>query len=80
MPGWIDNFYGFGGLSTAAAMGALRSFRCKVDSRLPLIPADFVTNLILAVLWDNRVENKTDEEIKFYNISSSESNSLTYGK
>lgn len=48
MPGWIDNFYGVVGIVAAAALGLIRSLHVKLNAKAYIVPADFVSNCILA--------------------------------
>lgn len=50
--GWIDNFYGPTGVVLGACLGVLRSFQGKGENVAELIPADFVVNAGLAIIWD----------------------------
>lgn len=51
-PGWTDNIYGLNGILTACAFGLLRSLHLKKEFIGDIVPADFVSNTILAVAWD----------------------------
>ncbi|XP_064214255.1 putative fatty acyl-CoA reductase CG5065 [Tribolium castaneum] len=48
VPGWIDNFYGVVGIVLAASLGVLRSLNAKLDAIAPIVPVDYVANVIIA--------------------------------
>ena len=52
VPGWIDNYHGFIGLTAGSYVGVLRNAYAKKEKKLHLVPADFVCNCILAAAWD----------------------------
>ncbi|XP_971355.2 uncharacterized protein LOC659998 [Tribolium castaneum] len=51
IPGWIDNFYGVVGIVLAASLGVLRSLNAKLDAIAPLVPVDYVANVIIAATY-----------------------------
>ncbi|XP_045468895.1 putative fatty acyl-CoA reductase CG5065 isoform X2 [Harmonia axyridis] len=50
--GWIDNYYGPTGSIIAAALGWLRTMQGRDKNVTDLVPADYVINAGLAVIWD----------------------------
>ncbi|KAK9872040.1 hypothetical protein WA026_015290 [Henosepilachna vigintioctopunctata] len=91
--GWIDNYYGATGVFIGAALGLLRSLHGDKKNLAEMIPADYVTNAGIAVLWEiasNRElntndESKTiegsnseDEDVPIYNIVSSPEAPITW--
>lgn len=52
VPGWIDNFYGIIGIVVVAALGVLRTLRGKKDYIAYVVPCDYVSNTVLASIWD----------------------------
>lgn len=51
-PGWTDNIYGLNGILTACALGLLRALHLRENYIGDIVPADFVSNTILATAWD----------------------------
>jgi len=52
IPGWIDNLYGPTGLFIAASSGFLRSICVNESIIVNVVPADLVTNALIASAWD----------------------------
>lgn len=92
-PGYTDNIYGLNGILTACALGLLRSLHLKKEYIGDIVPADFVSNTILAAAWDHVSSNEQDlsdnfemckEEkklpfkTKIYNCTSSKDNPITW--
>ncbi|XP_063912916.1 fatty acyl-CoA reductase wat-like isoform X2 [Zophobas morio] len=51
IPGYTDNYYGVIGVVAGAYIGIIRCFYTKKGKRLDLVPADVVSNCILAATW-----------------------------
>ncbi|XP_041973364.1 fatty acyl-CoA reductase 1-like [Aricia agestis] len=67
-PGWIDNFNGPAGLSTASAQGVLRAAFADPDAKSDYVPADVVVKGTLVAVWVRgikRLEKNTDEVIVY---------------
>ncbi|XP_044763431.1 fatty acyl-CoA reductase wat-like [Coccinella septempunctata] len=78
--GWIDNFYGPTGVMVGAALGVLRTLQGRKENIAEMIPADYVINAGLAVMWavaetrnqrDNMADDAKKDETPIYNIVSS---------
>lgn len=72
-PGWTDNLYGLNGILMACGLGVLRALHLKKEYIGDIVPADFVSNTILAAAWDC-ASNTTDLD---FPISSFSDNSET---
>lgn len=92
-PGWTDNIYGLNGILTACALGLLRALHLREEYIGDIIPADFVSNTILACAWDRvnaeheipsfspssaKKMEKDDCKTKIYNCTSSKDNPITW--
>ncbi|KAJ3641731.1 hypothetical protein Zmor_028212 [Zophobas morio] len=51
IPGYTDNYYGVIGVTAGVYIGIIRCFYSKKGKRLDLVPADVVSNCILAATW-----------------------------
>ncbi|KAJ3641736.1 hypothetical protein Zmor_028217 [Zophobas morio] len=51
IPGYTDNYYGVIGVTTGVYVGIIRCFYSIKGKRLNLVPADVVSNCILAATW-----------------------------
>ncbi|XP_059612968.1 fatty acyl-CoA reductase 1-like [Phlebotomus argentipes] len=88
-PGWSENVYGLNGILVACSLGLLRALYLRSDYVGDVIPADFVSNTVLAVAWlttkeksvkaDAEVEEKEPQRTKIYNCTSSADNPITWG-
>lgn len=94
-PGWTENIYGLNGILTACALGLLRALHLRREYVGDVIPADFVSNTVLAVAWltalgrSNKAVKENEEEIgkidedpfntKIYNCTTSADNPITWG-
>lgn len=93
-PGWTDNVYGLNGILTACALGLLRSLHLRKEYIGDIVPADFVSNTIIAAAWDlvssvdegfsdnfetfEEKEPTTPFKTKIYNCTSSKDNPITW--
>ncbi|GAB0089945.1 Fatty acyl-CoA reductase [Sergentomyia squamirostris] len=88
-PGWSENVYGLNGILVACSLGLLRALYLRSDYVGDVIPADFVSNTVLAVAWlhtkekSDKVEAETEKKVPFrtkiYNCTSSADNPITWG-
>lgn len=93
-PGWTDNIYGLNGILTACALGLLRALHLEKDFVGDIVPADFVSNSVLAAAWSAAEDSKTTVDTdrgndtgdsvdpfktKIYNCTSSADNPVTWG-
>lgn len=76
-PGWIDNFYGPIAIVTAAGLGIVRSFQAKLDAVTSMVPVDYVSNALLAIIWKTGTEKPKTPII--YNFTTTKDNQITYG-
>ncbi|XP_045468890.1 fatty acyl-CoA reductase wat-like isoform X1 [Harmonia axyridis] len=83
--GWIDNYYGPTGSIIAAALGWLRTMQGRDKNVTDLVPADYVINAGLAVIWDTVTKRKNrllippdDTEEPIFNIVSSPEAPVTW--
>lgn len=79
IPGYSTNLYGVNGVVCGVALGVLRITNIGSDTLSDIIPADYVTNLILLSAWKTAIDTKANKSPVFvYNCCSS-SNSVTGG-
>lgn len=71
-PGWTDNMYGLNGILTACALGLLRTLHLQKEYIGDIVPADFVSNTILAVAWDHVTSRATELDFPTSYLDNSE--------
>ncbi|XP_050436156.1 fatty acyl-CoA reductase 1-like isoform X5 [Adelges cooleyi] len=80
--GHLENMNGPSGGYTAIVCGFLRAVPCKMDKIADIIPADYVVNTLIAVMWDtvNGYYNNSSyrEKPKIFNCVSSAESPLTW--
>ncbi|XP_025409428.1 fatty acyl-CoA reductase wat-like [Sipha flava] len=96
LSGWINNVYGPTGVVAATWMGLMRIMIADQTKIADVVPADYVSNAVLACAWDIhnqwKEHNNANDEVKddglendsfvppIYNYVSSSSNPLTWGE
>ncbi|XP_044261428.1 fatty acyl-CoA reductase wat-like [Tribolium madens] len=78
MPGWVDNFNGVTGVTTAVSVGVIRSFCCQKNATAHLVPCDYVCNIILASAW--HVGQQKSSTLTIYNFIGSNTNAVSWQK
>ncbi|CAG4949408.1 unnamed protein product [Parnassius apollo] len=81
-PGWIDMNYAYGpsGLLIAAGLGLLHVFYADVNVKVNIVPADMVTNAVVAAGWQSaRRHAAGDKETRIYTVSNIR-NPVKWGK
>ncbi|KAJ3641743.1 hypothetical protein Zmor_028222 [Zophobas morio] len=63
VPGWINNYHGFVGVAAAGYVGGMQNLYGKKEKKVYLVPADFVSNCILAAAW----ETANSKSVKVFN-------------
>merc|ERR1712012_1377858 len=76
-PGWIDNFNGPTGMIAGAATGVLRTMLVKRENVADIIPVDIAINAMIVAAW--LVATETPTEMPIYNITSGNTNPITWG-
>ncbi|XP_052228168.1 fatty acyl-CoA reductase 1-like isoform X2 [Dreissena polymorpha] len=76
--GWVDNVNGPTGLLAAIGKGVLRIMKGDFNATADIIPADFATNMLLAVGWYTAVHKP--KSLMVFNCTSGGLNRFTWGQ
>lgn len=79
IPGWVEGTNGPTGLMIGAGRGVIRSMHCNPEFETDLMPVDITMNAII-VLGAERINNATNREVMFCNVSGANANPLTWGE
>ncbi|XP_017793589.1 PREDICTED: fatty acyl-CoA reductase 1-like [Habropoda laboriosa] len=78
IPSWIGNQNGPIALTIGISLGIVHVVNTQEDMLLDLIPADMMTNGLLASIWDSVLHRKSKEP-QVYNYASSDWNPISFG-
>ncbi|XP_070500673.1 fatty acyl-CoA reductase 1-like [Chironomus tepperi] len=80
LPGWVDSLNGSPGVIIAAGRGVLRCMLMDMTATKNFIPVDLCMNGYILAAKDLGSAKERPEDIKVYNLTTHESNTITLGK
>lgn len=67
--GWVDNMFGPTGVVVGVGCGLIRVGCCHKDKTAELVPADYVTNALIAATYKTAVERLAPQFIFTYSLT-----------
>ncbi|CAG9802079.1 unnamed protein product [Chironomus riparius] len=80
LPGWVDSLNGSPGVIIAGGRGVLRCMLMDMNSTKNFIPVDTCMNGYILIAKDLGSAKERSKDIKVYNLTADESNTITLGK